>query len=84
MTRHILYKYFNKKRVVTLARLLPPIANMTSTLLKTHCVQAVREGFEPPSSDSIKNSKARLVVNPYFLSISISAPSRQEGVYAIA
>jgi len=44
---------------------------------------AVREGVEPSRGDSIDNTTlASWWSTPYYQSISLSPPPRQEGVYA--
>ena len=37
----------------------------STSLKKTHCVQAVKGGFEPPCCDSVVDKIAGFVVNPY-------------------
>ena len=52
---------------------------------KIHRLQAVEKGLEPLRSDSIRNSISRLCGPPVFRNLShCSAPSRQEGVSAVA
>ena len=44
---------------------------------------AVRDGFEPPKGDLISNIMlASRWSTPYYFSISLSPPSRREGVFA--